>query len=917
MSVHQFDLAVIGSGLPVSERSAELEHAATSGAVVVTAPPGTGKTTLVPPLVANVLAAQGSSGTVLLTQPRRVAVRAAARRLAALDGSSVGGPVGFTVRGERHVGAATRIEAVTPGVLLRRLLHDPGLDGVGAVILDEVHERSVDSDLLLGMLAELRQLRPELIVVAMSATLDAAGTAAVLNAALVHVPARTFPLEVAYAPGAQPRLEVRGVSRAFLAHIAHVAVTEQAAAGCDALVFLPGAREVDEVVRLIQSELAAEPRQPAPRPEVLPLHGRLPSREQDRAVSGRSPGESPRIVVSTALAESSLTVPGVRLVIDAGLSREVRRDRGRDMTGLVTVSASRASAEQRAGRAARLGPGRTVRAYSETEFARMPEAAPPEILAADLTDAALILAAWGTPGGVGLPLLTPPPEAAMAAATSQLESLSLTGSDGLPTALGRRVSQLPIGVREARALISGAAWLNNPTLSAEVVAALSDDFRAPHADLSQLVRELRTGRAAGADRWRRERTRLARLAAHETDAWTDALPPAGALQPATADHSGAQVSDAPQLHASPLTGDSAPGDSTRGDSARGDSARTESVSADSAEAVGIVTALARPEWIARRTAAQSRSYLLASGTRAAVPAGSPLFAHEWLAVREVQRVEGPAGDGTGAVIRLAAPLHEDQAQSIGQALLTAERSARVTDGRVRVQERRLLGAILLTQRAVAAQPEDLGPAFAAQLRTAGLTALTWGEGAVALRGRLALLHREIGEPWPDVREEALLTNLDAWLGPDLAALSPRASLHSIDVTAALRRLLPWPEAGHLDALAPEHLAVPSGSRVRIAYPAADDPAARPVVAVKLQELFGFAQTPRLANGRVPILFHLLSPARKPLAVTDDLESFWNGPYQDVRREMRGRYPKHPWPEDPWSAVATARTTRAQAARDPR
>ncbi|MFD2774623.1 helicase-related protein, partial [Leucobacter albus] len=484
MSTHRFDLAAIGAGLPVAASHALIEAAVQTGAAVITAPPGSGKTTYVPALVAAVLAERSavsaSAGArpedsraergerparTLLSQPRRVAVRAAARRIAALDGSALGGPVGFTVRGERRVGPDTLIEALTPGVLLRRLLTDPGLDGVGAVILDEVHERSVDSDVLLGMLAEARELRPDLLVVAMSATLESSALAELLGAAVVDVPAALHPLTVEYAPGPGTRLDQRGVTREFLGHIAELAVSEQARSEHDALVFVPSARDVDEVARRARTLLAERG---GPSVEVLTLHGRLAAREQDRAVSGRQAGDPPRIVVSTALAESSLTVPGVRLVIDAGLSRELRRDRARDMAGLVTVSASRASAEQRSGRAARQGPGRTIRAYSATDFARMPAAATPEILSADLTDTALLLAAWGTPGGAGLRLLTPPPAAAISAATATLATLELVDAAGRTTALGRRVAALPVGVREARALLEGAAHTGDPAATAAI-----------------------------------------------------------------------------------------------------------------------------------------------------------------------------------------------------------------------------------------------------------------------------------------------------------------------------------------------------------------------------------------------------------------------------------------------------------------
>ncbi|MET0161187.1 MAG: helicase-related protein, partial [Microbacteriaceae bacterium] len=396
---HAFDLDRIGEGLPVAGSRAELEAAAAQGAMVVTAPPGTGKTTFVPPLVANLV-----PGRVLLTQPRRVAVRAAARRIASLDGSALGGPVGFTVRGERTASDATRLEAVTPGVLLRRLLSDPSLEGVDAVLLDEVHERSVEGDLLLGMLAEVRELRDDLLLVAMSATLDAAAVAELMGGApVVDVPAALHPLVVEHLPAPVARIGPRGVPREFLDHVARTAVAEQARERADALVFVPTARDVDEVVRRIRDQASVE---------ALPLHGRLPAAQQDRATAGRGPGEPARIVVTTSLAESSLTVPGVRLVIDAGLARENRRDAARDMTGLVTVSASRASLEQRAGRAARQGPGRAVRLFTEAEQAAFPKSGSPEIASADLTDTALLLAAWGTPAGDGLRLLTPPPAAA-------------------------------------------------------------------------------------------------------------------------------------------------------------------------------------------------------------------------------------------------------------------------------------------------------------------------------------------------------------------------------------------------------------------------------------------------------------------------------------------------------------------------
>ncbi|KKI22681.1 helicase, partial [Leucobacter sp. Ag1] len=479
--LHRFDLDAIGAGLVVAEAGDEVRRALAHGAAVVTAPPGTGKTTYVPPLVANLLAQGGSGsghrvGRTILTQPRRVAARASATRLAELDRSTIGEHVGFTVRGERRAGRDARIEVVTPGVLLRRLIADPELDGVGAVILDEVHERSLDGDLLLGLVSEVRALRDDLLVVAMSATLDADRVAELLGAAagdgpapIVRVPSALHPLRVEYAPFDGARLDERGITRDYLAHLADVAADAQAGSGVDALVFVPGAREVDEVVNRLRARVSRS----GAAVEVLPLHGRLSPREQDRAVRGRLRDADPhRIVVSTALAESALTVPGVRLVVDSGLSREVRRDQARDMTGLVTVSASHASAEQRAGRAARQGPGAVVRAYSEAEFARMPAELTPEIATADLSDTALLLAAWGAPAARGLALLTPPPAAAMDRAVAVLAALELVDANGSLTELGARVARLPIGVREARALLAGTAELGDARRTAEVIAAI-------------------------------------------------------------------------------------------------------------------------------------------------------------------------------------------------------------------------------------------------------------------------------------------------------------------------------------------------------------------------------------------------------------------------------------------------------------
>ena len=870
-----FDLGSIGAGLVFADSLGELADALRAGGsaatAVVQAPPGTGKTTLVPPLLANIAAGAAAGKKpprVVVTQPRRVAARSAARRLAALDGSRLGDRVGYTVRGERQTGPQTLIEFVTPGILLRRLLADPGLGGTDAVILDEVHERGLETDLLLGMLAEVRQLRGDLTLVAMSATLDAPRFAALIGGApvgetklaehddggpapVVDCPSALHPLEVAWAPPAVPRLDERGVTRAFLDHVADTAAvshSEALAAGwdIDALVFVPGAWEVSQVAARLRGRVGAE---------VLELHGQVDATAQDRAVSGREPGAPARIIVSTALAESSLTVPGVRLVVDSGLSREPRRDANRGMTGLVTVSCSRASAEQRAGRAARQGPGRVVRCYEQKTFGAAPAHPTPEIAVADLTGAALVLACWGSPGGRGLALPDAPPRAAMEEAVEVLRELGAVDPNGLATDLGKTLARVPSDPRLARALLDGAAAVGRRA-AAETVALVSGDQRAPGADLPRLLAMLRSGKETAARRWAEDVQRMETIARQE-------MP--GVV---------------PSPLAAPVT---------------------------AAEAVGFVVALAFPDRVARRVGgAGPERYLLSSGTRAGLPAGSPLTGHEWLAVAEVFRAQGRDAAGTGAVIRSAAPLAPDTAEAAARHLLSETVEARFSQGRVTARRVRRLGAIALSSTPVRPSAEEGRAAVARALEQEGLGTIGWSTAADALRRRLALVRRELGDPWPDVAEQALLARVEQWLAPELEALAGGAATNGIDLADPLRRLLPWPDAARLGELAPEWLEVPSGSRVRIDYPDVGDDG-RPVVAVKLQECFGWAQTPRLVGGRVPVLFHLLSPARRPLAVTDDLASFWSGPYAQVRAEMRGRYPKHPWPEDPWTAPATART----------
>ncbi|WP_164232749.1 ATP-dependent helicase HrpB [Microbacterium hydrocarbonoxydans] len=847
-----FDLARIGAGLSFAAALDDLRTALdASTAAVVSAPPGTGKTTLVPPLLAS-----RSPGRVIVTQPRRVAARAAARRLAELDGSPLGERVGFTVRGERVTGAETQVEFVTAGVLLRRMLDDPGLDGVAAVIIDEVHERALETDLLIGLLGEVRELRDDLVLVAMSATIDAERIAAVIGtddgpAPVVSHTVPAYPLEERWAPSASPRLDERGVTRSFLDHVADTAASAgrqlvRDVPSADVLVFAPGAREVSEIARRL--------RQQAGEFDVRELHGQIPAAEQDAVIRGRGAEEPPRIIVTTSLAESSLTVPGVRLVVDSCLSRHPQRDAARGMSGLVTTGSPRSSAVQRAGRATRQGPGTVIRCVDERTFAAAPARPAPEIATTDLADAALLLACWGAPGGTGLRMIDPPPADSLREAHAVLRALGAIDADGRATPDGRSLARIPADPRLARALRDGSA-LVGARLAAEVVALLSGDIRIVEADVASAIVALRNRRGPDAQRWAREVARLLRHAPSDAAASRQGGP----------------------------------------------------------DDAGLVIALAFPERIAQRVerSAEGATFLLASGTRAGV--GAPLADAEWLAVADVARASGRAAAGSGAMIRAAAVISESQVERAAGHLLTDRVEAEFAGDRVVARRERRVGAIVRSSVPVRVTAEEGHDALRRAIRSRGLDVLTWSDAAEDLRRRLTLLHRELGAPWPDVSDGALLDAVDDWLGPELDALATGARAERIELAPALRRMLPWPAASEFDALVPERLEVPSGSRVRIAYPPLDDPAARPVVAVKLQECFGWSDTPRLVGGRVPVLFHLLSPAGRPLAVTGDLASFWSGPYAQVRAEMRGRYPKHPWPEDPWQAPPTRHTARrAQA-----
>ncbi|WLW55846.1 ATP-dependent RNA helicase [Streptomyces sp. YU58] len=850
------------------------------GTAVLVAPPGTGKTTLVPLSMAGLLDDGSPARRVVVAEPRRIAARAAARRMAWLLGEKVGESVGYTVRGERVVGRHARVEVVTTGVLLQRLQRDPELTGVDVVVLDECHERHLDADTVAAFLWDVREtLRPELRLVAASATTDAQGWARLLGGApVVEARGTSYPVEVVWAPPARPVRPPHGirVDPLLLTHVASVVRRALAERDGDVLCFLPGVGEIARVA----GQLGA-----LGEVDVLQVHGRAPAAVQDAVLAG---GERRRVVLATAVAESSLTVPGVRVVVDSGLAREPRVDHARGLSALATVRASQAAGRQRAGRAGREAPGAVYRCWAEAEDARLPRFPSPEIKVADLTAFALQAACWGDPEAAGLALLDPPPAGAMAAARAALAGVGAVDSAGRATERGARLARLGLHPRLGRALLdtSGAG--------AEVVALLSEEPPRDYGDdLAAAVRTARRGGDAYAGRWRSEVQRLravSKQAARATEG-----PPDTSGGPTDSDAARSKGTEASERTDTTAGQSAAPGAGGPADPHTG-----ALVAPGVDRLAGLVAALAFPERVARGVGG---SYLMASGTRAELAEGSPLRGAPWIAVAVADR---PVGKGH-ARVQLAAVIDEDLARSAAAALRSERQEVHWADGDVVARRVDRLGAIELTARPLRnADPALVREALLEGLRQEGFGLLRWTPEAAVLRQRLAFVRLHLGEPWPDVSDEALHARVDEWLEPELGRARRRADLARIDAGAALNRLLPWAsgEAARLDELAPERMAVPSGSRIRIDYGSPE----QPVLAVKVQEMFGLQESPRIAG--VPLLVHLLSPAGRPAAVTADLASFWRDGYKGVRAELRGRYPKHPWPEDP----ATAEPTRFTNAR---
>ena len=801
--------------------------------VILSAPPGAGKTTRVP--LALLEAPWMAGKKLLMLEPRRLAARRAASYMAAQLGESVGETVGFRIRGEAVSGRNTRIEVVTEGILTRLLHSGPDLPGVALVIFDEFHERSIHADLGLALALDVQDhLREDLRLLVMSATLDGVSLARVLGDVPVVVSAGgSHPVETRYLSypwkGSVEREAVRVIRRAL------------GETTGDLLVFLPGVREIRRAEMMLQEgELPGGA-------VAYTLFGDADPQSQSDAL-GPPPQGKRKILLSTSIAETSLTIDGIRVVVDSGLSRVPRFDPRRGMTGLVTVPASIASADQRRGRAGRQAPGACYRLWTEEQHRSLPAFSSPEILEADLAPLALDIARWG--GGDGLRFIDPPPPSHLSQARSILKSLGALDSRGALTSHGSAMADLPVHPRLAHMILRGKD-LSLGSLSCDLGALLEE-------------RDILRG-AAGRDVDIASRVQ----ALHE---------------PAGAGHAVRARLQAESRRLRRLLGEGAAG-------------RGEDLSR-----LGLLVAFAYPERVARRRGESPGRYLMVNGAGAVLPEGSVLGREEFLAVADVD------GIATEVRVFLAAPLErEELVEAFRESILEQEEVFwNQEDEAVTARQVRRLGAITVEERVVVPRGETVREAMMEGIRLMGLEVLPWGKESVRSRSEWLRLRGLAPSDWPDLSDATLLATLRTWIGPFLGGMARRSHLQNLDMVSILRSLFAPRQWNDLARLAPETITVPTGSRVRLDYAAGEIP----VLSVRLQEMFGQTDTPRIAGGRAGVLIHLLSPAGRPLAVTQDLRSFWSNAYQDVRKEMRGRYPRHIWPEDPLGAKPTKKTRRS-------
>jgi len=799
---------------------AVLDALAASGRAVLVAPPGAGKTTRVP--LALLDAPWRGDGRIIVLEPRRLAARAAARRMAETLGESVGETVGYRVRLESRVSARTRVEVVTEGVFTRQILGDPELAGVAAVLFDEFHERSLEGDLGLALtLDAAAALRPDLRILPMSATLDGARVARLLgDAPVIAAEGRAFSVLTRYLPrgGGDIADEVAAAVRRALA--------EEPGS---VLAFLPGQGEIRRTAERLEGRLADNV-------ETAPLYGALAAAQQDRAIRPAPQGRR-KVVLATSIAETSLTIEGVRIVVDSGLARVPRFDVGSGLMRLETRRVSRASADQRRGRAGRTAPGVCYRLWAEGETAGLDPFDRPAILEADLSGLVLDVANWGVTDPASLAWLDPPPLPAWDEALRLLQGLDALDEAGRITAEGRALANLPLHPRLAHMVRRGAA-AGQGRLAAEIAVLISEEGLGGRAvDLGERLAAFARDRSSRSNEARRLAARWAAL------------------------------------------GGAADREDTDGDP-------------------GLVLAAAYPDRIAQGRGAPG-TFRLAGGRGARMDETERLARARFLVVADL------TGGGPDARIRLAAELGEDATPQAFADRITAETTLAFDPAAraVRARARRRLGALVLSDAAVPITDRDAASAvLAAGLAGFGPGALPWSREQKSLRARAAFLSRLAGEPWPDLSDSGLAATAGDWLPAAVAGKTALAEVTAEDLSHALDRLLPWRLRAELDRLAPSHFDAPSGSRVPIDY--ADENG--PVLAIRVQELFGLDMHPSVAGGRAPLLLSLLSPAQRPIQTTRDLPGFWRGSWRDVRADLRGRYPKHPWPEDPLHAPPTRR-----------
>jgi len=820
--------------------------------LVLEAPPGAGKTTQVPLALLDAAWLYGQK--IVMLEPRRIAARAAAQFMAQQLGEEVGRTVGYRIRFESKISAATRIEVVTEGILTRLIQGDPELSGIGAILFDEFHERHLVGDLGAALALDVQAtLRPELRIVVMSATLDGERIAQWLDAPRISSPGRSYPVRIDYPPArAQESVEHQ------LGRVARQALEDSAG---DVLAFLPGRREIARAQAVLAQSLERDD------VEVVVLHGELSLAEQQLALSPAESGTR-RIVLATNVAESSVTLPGIRVVIDSGLAREPRFDPNSGFTRLETVNISQASADQRAGRAGRVAEGTAYRLWPQSK--RLDAARMAEITQAELSGLALELAAWGS---IELPWLDAPPAGAQAQARELLVSLGALDTSKRITALGRRMLELGATPR------LGAAALRAPA-----------ELRALIADLLALMeaRSPLRGEQARSDDFR---VRVAAL-----HAWRDRHSAGGRSRASFA------------RYTEPSMGGSRGGadagalavieQASKGWRRRLD-VRSAASGVPDSHAVGDLLLHAFPDRIARRDDNQPLRYTLANGRGARLHENTALLGEPWLVALDVRF------EARDSLILAAAPLDSRVLERDYPQQFVRERTLRWNDERNAVEafDEQRFGAIVLERRSVPVKAEDALPALLAAVRAKGIDVLPWSEQARRLRARMQALREWMPEQdLPDVSDARLLATLDEWLAPYLSGKRRLDALSAEELSQALGALFDYEQRRLLDAQAPDSLTVPSGQNRRLEY-APDEP---PVLAVKLQELFGLADTPRVGGGRIPVTLHLLSPAGRPIQVTQDLKGFWERTYPEVKKELKGRYPRHPWPDDPWTAKPTHR-----------